>query len=175
MEGVSYVAWDICRPEIPIVLRFLKEFRNAPHRSEHGRAFVDEFCRYILKWFAITATENDHRLKDSVASGGGDGFARAAAFVGQLIETGLLSHDLVRRHLIKPLITYGDNDNDTYRIWAVYELFVAAGSTLLQGLIEPDDFQLSFQILNESPSTYLDKQKVKVHSVLFASSHHGRP
>ena len=160
VEGVSYVAWDMGRTEIPIVLRFLKEFRNAPHRSEHGRAFVDEFCRHILRWFAITASESHHGLKNSVASGGGDGFVRVASFVGQLIETGLLSHDLVRRHLIKPLITHNDDDDDIHRSYVIYELFVFAGSTLLQGLIEPDDVQLSFQILDESPN--LDKQKVEV-------------
>ena len=160
VERVSYIAWEADSFEVPNLLRFLKEFRNVPHRSEHGRAFVDELCHHILRWFAITATENYHSLEDSVAIGGGDGFIRAASFVGQLIETGLLSHDLIRRHLIKPLITHGDNDDDNYRILAIHQLFVVAGSTLLQGLIEPNDAQLSFQILNELP--YADKQKVEV-------------
>ena len=167
VEGVSYVAWDIGRTKIPFVLRFLKEFRNSPHRSEQARTFVDELCHHILRWFAITASESHHDSKNSVASGGGEGFERVASFVGQLIETGLLSHDLVRRHLIKPLITRDDgDDNDDRRTYAIYELFVVAGSNLLQGLIEPDDVQLSFKILNESPSIYVSKLKVKVQCAI---------
>lgn len=163
VEGVSPVAWRI-NSSNPNVVQFLKEFRDAPHRSEQARVFVDELCRYVLRWFAITATELIHNYSDSIASCGGDGFKRAASFVGQLVKNDLLSHDLARRHLIKPLITHNDDndgDGDNDRVNAIYELFAAAGSTLLQGLIEPKDVQLSFQIMDKS--SHLDKQKVKVH------------
>ena len=170
VEKVSYIAWELTRLEVPIVLQFLKEFRNAPHRSEHARPFVDELCHHILRWFAITATECDHNSEYSVAGRERDGFICAASFVGQLIETGLLSHDLVRRHLIKPLITYndynGDGDYDIYRPCVIYLLFFVAGNTLLQGLIEPDDVQLSFKILKEQPSPYVSELKVKVQCTL---------
>ena len=42
----------------------------------------------------------------SVSIGGGENFIRAASFVGHLIECGLLSNELVRRHLVKPLTTH---------------------------------------------------------------------
>jgi hypothetical protein len=40
-----------------------------------------------------------------VVSGGSDGFVRAGLFIGHLVGRGLPSYDLVRKHLIKPLVT----------------------------------------------------------------------
>jgi hypothetical protein len=74
--------------------------------------------------------------------------------VGHLIESGLLSHELVRRHLVKPLIVhfYFDHNNarnsgEAVRANAIYSLFIAAGGTLLQGLLKPEDVQVCFEIL----------------------------
>ena len=147
VERVSSLAWED-RAAYSDILRLLKDFRGAPHRSEAVRSFVVQLCTHVLRWFAIAAAE-DFSIPwgtSSVASGGGEGFVRAAMFVGYLIECGLLSHDLVRRHLIKPLVThrcYG-----SYRARAIYQLFLIAGNTLLQGLLEPGDVQVCFGILD---------------------------
>ena len=75
----------------------------------------------------------------------------AASFVGHLIECGLLDHELVRLHLIKPLTTHDylqpGKPEETVRVNAICQLFVAAGSTLVQGLLEPEDVRVSFEIL----------------------------
>ena len=70
---------------------------------------------------------------------------RAASFVGYLIERGLLSHELARQHLIKPLISHGDNNY--HRASAIHQLFHTAGNTLLCGLLEPEDVQTCFEVL----------------------------
>ena len=166
VEGVSYIAWEGGNPYV--VASFLKEFRNVPCRSEHATSFVDQLCQRVLRWFSIAAAE-DHYMgwsNSSVASGGGDGFVRAALFVGHLIECSLLSHDLVRRHLIKPLVIH--RSHNYYRANAVYQLFVTAGSTLLQGLLGANDVQVSFQILDTSVGLIdgLDKEKLQVRPIL---------
>jgi hypothetical protein len=172
VERLSFVAWE-CN-ESHDIARFFKEFRDAPHRSERMRSFVDEFAVHVLRWFAIAAADNfasgynhayayaynssydrsyDHRFNWDVPvtpGGGWDGFARAASFVGHLIECGLLGHDLVRRHLIKPLIAHHDYDNS--RACAIYQLFTVAGKTLLQGLLEPEDVRASFETLDTAAS-----------------------
>lgn len=85
-----------------------------------------------------------------VSKGGGCGFVRAASFVGHLIGRGLVDRELVRRHLCKLLTVHyysdsGDARNQAIRANAIYELFIAAGETLLQGLLEPEDIQICFE------------------------------
>jgi hypothetical protein len=101
------------------------------------------------------------------SGGGGPGFIRAASFVGHLIESGLLSHELVQQHLIKSLINHQDNDNQHHtsgavRSTAIYELFTAAGNTLLQGLLEPDDVQVCFHKLDLRPLDYMGFNTAKL-------------
>jgi hypothetical protein len=148
VERVSSVAWGECASPSD-VSRFLKEFRDALHRSESTRSFIDKLCLYILRWFAVAAAEDLQSLKwgnASVTYGGVDGFVRAAQFVGHLIERGLFSHEIVRRHLIKPLVAH--DGYNYYRTNAIYQLFATAGNTLLQGLLEPEDVQICFEILD---------------------------
>ena len=155
VREVSQVAWYF-HPSHPSVSRFLKEFRDAPHRSEQAKSFVDELCSHILRWFAAASAENlsvdPGRHYWVVAMGGGEGFIRAASFVGYLIEWSLLSSDLVRRHLVKPLVAhhYGDSDDaqKSVRAIAIYQLFTAARGSLLQGLLEPEDVQACFEVLD---------------------------
>jgi hypothetical protein len=173
VERLSFVAWEC--DESRDIARFFKEFRDAPHRSERMRSFVNEFAIHVLRWFAIAAADNfasgynshynpnatasnsrfnnnhnysySHNLDVPVTPGGGwIGFPRAASFIGHLIECGLLGHDIVRRHLIKPLTAH--DDYDIYRAAAIYNLFVIAGNTLLQGLLEPGDVQVCFETLD---------------------------
>ena len=156
VEGVSYVAWEDGDSYADVV-RFLKEFRDAPHRSEQARSFVAKLCSHVLRWFVIASVEYHSDPKKSqggvIASGGGKGFIRAASFVGHLIECGLLSRELVRQHLIKPLTDhyYGHTKNfqwHTVRANAIYQLFMAAGSTLFQGLFEAEDIWVCFETLD---------------------------
>ena len=132
------------------VVRFLREFRDAPHRSEQARSFVTQLCPRVLRWFAIASAEN---LKPgwsdaTIASGGGYGFIRAASFTGHLIECGLLSRELVRQHLIKPLIDHHRGTGGEHvRTNAIYELFLAAGNGLFQGLFEAEDIRICFETL----------------------------
>lgn len=153
VEGISLAAWDE-GATYARVGRFLKEFRDAPHRSGQARSFVDKLYEHVLRWFAIASAENCFLSWDQgfVTMRGGNGFIRAASFIGHLIGDGLLDHDLVRRHLVKPLIahhyTNGNDGGGAVRANAIYELFVAAGNTLLCGLFEPEDVQVCFEILN---------------------------
>ena len=153
VEGVSLAAWDE-GASYAGVGRFLREFRDAPHRSGQAGSFVDKLCEYVLRWFAITSVENCFLSWNpgSVTMRGGNGFIRVASFIGHLISSGLLDHDLVRWHLVKPLIahhyTNGNDDGGAVRANAIYELFVTAGNTLLRGLFEPEDVQVCFGILN---------------------------
>ena len=158
VEGVSPMAWGV-GVSCAFIVQFLKEFRDAPHRSEKAKSFVDELCSHILRWFAAASAQDaepgEYYNASGVAICGGNGFARAASFVGYLIECGLLSHELVRRHLVKPLIShhYADQadartSGKATRANAIYRLFVAARNTLLQGLLEPDDVQACFKALD---------------------------
>jgi len=83
---------------------------------------------------------------------GGGGFVNAASFTGHLIERGLPDHDLVRRHLVKPLIAHhyvnADDVGRSFRAMAIYYLFVAAKDTLLQGLLEPEDIEACFKAMD---------------------------
>jgi len=146
VEDVSYAAWDQ-GGSFTTVGRFLKEFFDAPHRSEQARGFVDKLCEHVLRWFVIAATDDSYSIyaTSGVASGGGVGFIRAASFVGYLIEWGLLSHELVRQHLVKPLIAH--HGINYHRPNAIYQLFFAAGNTLLRGLLDPEDVRVCFETL----------------------------
>jgi hypothetical protein len=173
VERVSSVVWEDCGSHLGI-LRLLKDFRDTPHRSEAVRSFVVQLCAHVLRWFAIAAAEDlsAHWENSSVVSGGGVGFIRAAKFVGYLIECGLLSQDLVQRHLIKPLITHRNYEGSRAR--AIYQLFVIAGNALLQGPLEPGDVQVCFGILDTlEGECELDTARLKVRcSSLLDASHY---
>ena len=158
VEGVSYMAWED-GGSFANVGRFLKDFRDAPHRSEQARSFVTQLCSHVLRWFAIASVEHNPNPKQPdvggvIASHGGKGFIRAASFVGHLIECGLLSHELVRQHLIKPLADHYYGDRRVFqwhsvRANAIYQLFIAApGSTLFQGLFDAEDVWVCFETLD---------------------------
>ena len=154
VEGVKGVAWDN-GGSFASVAQFFKEFHDAPHRSAQAKTFVAQLCTYVLRWFAIASVEDlSWCLRYYSISGDGSDFVWAASFVGHLIESGLLAQDLVRRHLIKSLTKHpyhnlGDKDSPgTVRANAIYQLFAAAGNTLLQGLLEPEDAQVCFGILD---------------------------
>jgi len=92
----------------------------------------------------------------SVTSSGGHGFIEAALFMGHLIECGLLNHDLVRLHPIKPLAAHyypkPKTPAETVRANAICRLFVVAGNTLVQGPLEPEDVRVCFEILGTQSS-----------------------
>jgi len=167
-EGVSTVVWDMSDPYARSVVRFLKEFHDAPNRSGRARSFVDKLCERILRWFAMASVENlgANNYPGLVASCGGYGFIRAASFVGYLIEGGLLGPELVKRHLVKPLTahhyTNQDNGPKFVRATAIYQLFIAAGNTLLCGLLKHEDVQACFETLNTSNILGIDAGKLKV-------------
>jgi len=158
-ERVSSIAWSTFGSHSNIS-RFLKEFHDAPHRSKRVRSFIDELCIHVLRWFAVAAAE-DLTLGlygGLVPVGGGENFIRAASFVGHLIEYGLLSDELVRRHLVKPLTSHCYEKNSytlasVYRSKAIYQLFIVAGNKLLQGLLEPEDVRACLGILDIYAST----------------------
>jgi len=160
VDQLSPMMWEN-RSSDSHVVRFLKEFHDAPHRSEQARSFVDSFCSRVLRSFAAASAEDLGRSYRSdifkIAACGGEGFVRAASLVGHLIECGLLNRKLVGRHLIKPLIAHQytgrDYQHKSFRARAIYQLLVVAGRTLLQGLLEPEDVRVCFETLNsEIPS-----------------------
>ena len=149
---VLSVAWD-SRGSQSEISRFLKEFRDAPHRSEQAKSFVDQLSSSVLRWFSVAASEDlwTNWSNALVSKSGGPGFMHAASFVGHLIECRLLDHGLVRRHVLKPLTAHYYNESNfkkqAIRAHAIYELFAAAGNTLLRGLLEPDEVQDCFEKL----------------------------
>lgn len=153
-EELSIVAWQ--RVDLNTgIPRFLKEFRDGPNRSEQVRSIVDELCLYLLRLFAGAAADSlrldDYDYGGCTPSGGGNGFVRAAFFLGCLIKHGLLRRELVRWHVIKPLILYNKynlNLHPSVRAGAVYQLFTAAGDAILQGFIEAGDVHACFEILD---------------------------
>ena len=182
-ERVSSVAWREHIPRWHISI-FLKKFRGGSHCSEQARTFIDELCFHILRWFAVASAED--LLADSskalVSKGGGRGFLRAALFVGHLIKHGLLSRELVRRHLSKPLTTHHYNDDNVVkqavRARAIYNLFTVAENTLLQGFLEPEDVQVCFERLETGislgeieglPAFDVERLNVRCDSCLGAS------
>ena len=176
VEGVSYITWGPINSCLSVG-RFLREFRDAPNRSEQARSFVDKLCEHILRWFAIVSVENlsPDECSDLVGnSKKGSSFRGAAWFVGRLIEQGLFSHEDVRRHLVKPLIshhyTVRDDLERSVRAIAIYNLFITARSPLLQGLLDPEDFQACFRALDAKISPKVgspDPAKLKVHFPIY--------
>ena len=159
VEQLSSMAWDSGSSDADIA-RFLKEFHDAPHRSEQARSFVDELCLHLLRWFAVASADDLDRDWHTglVSRSGGCGFTRAASFVGHLIECGLLGRELVGKHLSKPLTSHYYNNNDdgvvkqVIRADAIFELFTIAGNTLLQGFLAPEDVQVCFERLEARTS-----------------------
>ena len=159
------------------IARFLKEFRDVPHRSEQARSFADKLCEHILRWFAIVSVENlslDEQpdLVGNARDGGCP--IGTASLVGQLIEHDMLSHGLVQRHLVKPLIAHHYSDRDdverSIRTMAIYHLFNTAGNTLLQGVLDPEDVQDCFKALDVKTSPRVrgpDPAKLKVHLSIY--------
>ena len=153
VEQVSAVAWE-GHGSHPDISRFLKEFRNASHRSEQARSFVDGLCLYVIRWFAVASAEDlwTNWGTALVSKCGGPGFIRSASFVGNLIECGLLDRELVRQHIFKPLTNHYynivNNRKQAIKAHAIYQLFTAAGHTLLQGLLEPEEVQDCFSKLD---------------------------
>ena len=154
VDQVSCVAWEDHRGSHSEISRFLKEFRDAPLRSEQSRSFVDGFCLHVLQWFAAASLEDtwSNWSEGLVSKKGGPGYIRWASFVGHLIERDLLGHELLRRYLYKPLTAHHYNKDNTkkqaIRAHAIYQLFASAGSTLLQGLLEPEEVQDCFDKLD---------------------------
>jgi len=154
VEGVSSVAWEINGSK-PDTFRFLKEYRDAPYRSQQTRSFVNDLCLRVLQQFVAASAEdlwsNWHAQTSPVSKRGGPGFIRAASFVGHLIEHGFLSRELVRRYLPEPLTTHYYSKDDfkkqSIRANAIYQLFTTA-NTLLQGLLDPEDVQICFEKLD---------------------------
>ena len=154
VEHVSDLAWTI-HPSPASVGRFLKEFRDSPRRSAQARSFVDDLSTRVFLWFVAASAEDlgiDRTYyHNSLAINGGPGFTEAASLVGHLIYCGLLDHELVRLHFIKPLTTHlysrPGRPEGIVRINAICRLFIATGSTLVQGLLEPEDVQACFMIL----------------------------
>jgi len=151
-EGLAYVAWED-GGSYASVGRFLKEFRDAPHRSERARSFVTQLCSHVLRWFTVASADSMVWHDWVIIKNGGKGFARAGSFVGHLIACGLLSHELVRQHLIKPLADHYYGDSEAFQRYpvranAIYQLFIAAGNALFQGLFEAEDVWVCFETLD---------------------------
>jgi hypothetical protein len=150
VERISPVAWG--GGSQSHISRFLKGFRDAPHRSERMRSFVDQLCIYVLQWFAVASADSlwvdDSWKRIRVPSNEGHNLVRAASFAGHLIECGLLSRELVRWNLVKPLTSHHSGNIVEQAIWAnaIYQLFTA-GNALLQGFLEPEDVQICFERL----------------------------
>ena len=180
VEGVSHVAWG-GGGSYAVFGRFFKELRDAPRCSKQARTFVTRLCDHVLRRFAAASVEGlrldwgEHFL--SVWKYGGRGFVRAASFVGHLINSGLLSHELVLRHLPKPLTNHYDPPNTdkkspaVVRASAIYQLFTDAGNTLLQGLLKPDDVLACFEILNAEAQWIegFNAAKLQVRSIVLAT------
>ena len=157
VEDISGLAWTTSRCPASVA-RFLREFRDSSRRSTQARSFVDEFCTRVFLWFAAASAEdlgmNGHSGR--VANGGGYGFIEAASLVGYLIRGGLLNHDIVRLHLIKPLTAHcysrPETSAETVRANAICRLFVVAGSALVQGHLEAEDVRVCFEILRTQSS-----------------------
>ena len=85
-----------------------------PDRSEQARSFVTQLCVHVIRWFVIVAVEflpPGWSDSSSIASSGGNGFIRAASFVGYLIEYDSLNQEIVRQHLMKSLTNHCDRHN----------------------------------------------------------------
>jgi len=184
-EEVSFLPWTTYRCPASFA-RFLKEFRNSPRRSTQARSFVNDLSTRLFWWFAAASAEvfTTDWHTTTVARNGGRSFVEAAWFVGYLIRCDLLDHELVRLHLIKPLTTYYyprlEISAETVRAKAIYRLFAVAGSTLVQGLLEPGDVQVCFEILGTQSSgpggvEGLSAAKLKVQCATHPNTPHWNP
>lgn len=175
-ERLSPLAWNFfhenCRSAIP---RFLKEFHDAPNRSEGAKSFVDEFCFRVLRWFTVALADSfgmQSYYSGSIPLTGAGGFICAASFVGHLIERDLLSRELVRQYLRTLAPGYNSNQwngvcngvDPVARASAIYQLFTTAGNALLQGLLEPEDVQACFDVLNTHSHGIVGPGSVKIVS-----------
>lgn len=154
VDQISCVAWGN-RGSHSDVSRFLKQFRDAPNRSEQSRSFVNALCLRVIRWFGVASSEDlgTSWPNGLVSEDGGPGFIRAASFVGHLIKHDLLDPKLVRRHIVKPLTAHhytdrSDPKEQAVRAHAIYQLFGIAWNTLLQGLLEPEEVQDCFEKLD---------------------------
>ena len=154
VDRVSCVAWEN-RGSHSDISRFLKEFRDAPNRSEQSRSFVNTLCLRVIRWFGVASSEDlgTSWPEGLVSENGGPGFIRAASFVGHLIKRDLLDSKLVRRHIVRPLTAHhytGQSvpKRQAIRAHAIYQLFDIAGNALLQGLLEPKEVQDCFEELD---------------------------
>jgi hypothetical protein len=174
VEYVSDVAWTIHHsPES--FARFLQEFRDSSRRSAQARSFVDGLCTRVFQWF-IAASAEDLKMDDArnrvAKKDEGRCFAESASVVGHLIKRSLLDHKLVRPYLVKSLTMHYyphiETPAETVRANAICRLFAVAGSTLVQGVLEPEDVRVCFEILGarwsgpsgieESPAAKLEVQ-----------------
>ena len=187
VEEVSPMAWGGLSSSAGVAT-FLKEFRDAPHRSEQARTYVDKLCSRVLRWFSAASAETlpIHQpsqyscVYPKVASGGEGGFLQAASFVGHIIECGLLSREIVRRQLVKSLTAHyyphRNSPGENTRANAIYLLLIAAGNTLLQGLLDPEDVQASFGALDAQASlggvAWLDARKLQVRRTTHSDASH---
>ena len=152
VEQVSLLVWNGLR-SCTSFSRFLREFRDSPRRSAQARSFVDNICTRVFRWFVAASAEDlGEDSNDGIAAiGGGNSFMRVALYVGQLIKCDLFSHELVRLHLIKPLITHHypspNGAAESIRANGICRLFWNAGDTLLRGLLEPEDSRVCLEIL----------------------------
>ena len=152
VEQVSLLVWNGLKSPISFS-RFLREFRDSPRRSAQARSFVDDTCTRVFQWFVAASAEDlGEDSNDGIAAiGGGNGFMKVALYVGQLIKHDLLSHELVRLHLIKPLTTHHypspNGTAEAVRANVICRLFYIAGDTLLRGLLEPEDSRVCLEIL----------------------------
>lgn len=133
--------------------KVLKEL-CAPNRSEKAKSFVH--CLYIrmLHRFAAASLEMEVKAKNGewrLSKGGIPGFEAAASPVGHLIALGLMSPDLVWRHLTWPLFglcpLYYEGI-PYHRAVVIKKLFHIAGKTLVKGL-KVKEIQDCLCILND--------------------------
>ena len=176
VEQVSDPIWDGQRAPASFA-RFLKEFRDSPHRSAQAKSFVDEVCTRIFRWF-VAAPAEELQINSNggmVARCGANGFIGAASLIGHFIECRLLDHEVVRLYLIKPLTHHYPRPVESVgvvRANAIFRLFAVAGNTLLQGLLEPEDVRTCFEILEtrfSRPSGIVGLSATKLE-VQYASS-----
>ena len=159
--------------------RFLKRFRDSSRRSEQARSFVDGVCARLFRWFAAASADDIemNQTPGNTAQNGGTGFVEGTSTVGLLIECQLLDHELVRLHLIKRLThhyPYPPGSARTVRASAIYRLFAVAGNTLLRGLLELEDVQVCFEMLETQLSSSiqtdgLSTANLKVWRAIYAS------
>jgi hypothetical protein len=186
VECVSDIAWTGDRSPASFA-RLLKELRDSPRRSAQARSFVDDFCTRVFRWFVVASTESLDMSKGyngNVTRGGGYGFVGVVSFIGHLVERCLLDRDLVRLHLIKPLTAHyylnPGTSAETVRVNAICQLFVVAGSTLVQGVLEPEDVRVCFEMLGTQSSRSggikgLPAAKLEVQRAIHSGAPHRNP